>query len=358
MLTLSCPTLAGTAVALPQTIPTPAAVAWLKEGSGYSETQTFYLFPATGGLCFVQLAYSEVSLSPLAQVTVYISTPSCSYFKSFNNSGSALKVAAGDRAGSTCNDYSVTSAGDGKFVIALKNKEVVANLTVDLSAESTLKVGDAKVHFTPKGGAKPDGYLATTYGTRGTASGVIMANGAAVDVSGRATLVHQYQGISPHKIATQWNFFTFATPSISLTTVSGTTPATYNSETFATLAADVTGLGSLVATEQSLEFPTTAVDATTGYAVPKTFKMHSVLNNGYTLEASGNLDFGKVNRIDVLGELPWLVRKAVQYFVSKPFVYQYVDGSAKVVVKDAEGKVVAEEQGVGMFEVSFTNPPN
>ncbi|KAI9188083.1 putative cell survival pathways protein [Blastocladiella emersonii ATCC 22665] len=344
----------GTCVKSPAPVVSNTDLAWLKQGSGYSEAQTFYITPASGGLVYVQVAYSEVSVSPLAQVTVRVATPAVSFFKSFNNSGSALKVAA-DGVSATCNDYSVTKQGDN-LLVALRDKEVVANLTVALTRDNTLQVGDGKIHFAAPGAGKPDGFLLQTFGVRGVASGVLMANGTTLDLAGAATVVQQHQGISPHKIATQWNFFTFSSANLSLSTISGTTPSTYQAEKFGTVAANVRG-ESAVAAAVELEFPSSAVDPSNSYAVPKEFMLTTTLSNGHTVEASAPLDFARVNRIDVLGQLPWLVRKAVQYFVSKPFVYQFVE-TAHVVVRDAAGNVVVDESASAMFEVSFTNPPN
>ncbi|KAI9222250.1 oxidative stress survival, Svf1-like protein [Blastocladiella britannica] len=339
-------------IATTSTVP----LAWLKEGSGYSEAQTFYLFPATGGMCYIQVAYSELALSPLAQVTVRVATPTCTYFKSFNNSGSAHKVGSPDRASSTTNDYSVTRTAPGKITVALKNKDVMLNVELEVEEDKLVAVGDGKVMFAQPGAAKPDGFLAQTFGLRAQATGVIMAGGVATDAAGAATIVHQHQGVAPHKIGAQWNFFTFASPSVAVTTISGTSPmSTYKGERYGTMAVHLRDQGSFVANAVSVTFPTTNVDAATGYAVPTTFVLTATLNNGHTVEASGSLDFAAVNRVDVLGELPWLLRKAVQLLVSKPFVYQFVQPSS-VVVKDAAGNVVAQETSAGMFEVTYTNP--
>ncbi|KNE69188.1 hypothetical protein AMAG_19880 [Allomyces macrogynus ATCC 38327] len=76
------------------------------------------------------------------------------------------------------------------------------------------------------------------------------------------------------------------------------------------------------------------------------------------------MDKRHVRRIDVLSELPWLLRKAIQVLVSKPYVYQHVVGpgapdvgeTIEVVVKKGAEVVVHEKDGTALVEVTFTNP--
>ncbi|KAL7750088.1 putative cell survival pathways protein [Sorochytrium milnesiophthora] len=342
-------------------------VQWIRKGYGLSETQTFYLFPKEGGFVLLQVAYSEISYSPLTQVTLYIKTPSLTFYKSASYGGSSLVVSP---QGFVCEAVTVEMQENANglltFLVSHKSKEAVMEFRLELT-DKVMQTGDGLVRLNT--GSTEDGTVLQQYGVRGNLTGHIMANKTMCTLDGYGTYLHQLQGIKPHLIASKWTQFTFQSDKLAVSTTSGHTPKHYGSSFFSTLAMRLSQdnhLYTLTSTNTQLTTLATAVDPHTGYEIPTSFRVtasgqasvapaDSTAAPTLEIETTFALDHAAWHRIDVLSEMPWLVRKAIQLLVANPYVYQFVVDHCEVVVKK-DGKVLTTEKGRAMFELSFTNP--
>ncbi|KAJ3367580.1 putative cell survival pathways protein [Allomyces arbusculus] len=352
----------ATSIVHPESTPRPAPAAegiWVKAGYGYSETETFYLYPATGGMVYVQMAYSELSYSPLAQVSVLVATPEVTFFKSYNHSGSALKLSPGQGAtGYSCEILKVArlpeANGTVTYQLSLKTREITLDATLVEPFPATIRVGDGAVHF--PGDAK----LSQVFNLRSRVTGTVaIPKSGIVDLAGHGGLVHQHQSIAPHKIGAQWNFAAFQGDQLALSTISGTQPHT--AAPFSTLAMTLDGTH-YVSTDAQFIVEASEQDKETHYQVPSKVRVVAKAvraADGDEVEVEGAFAVtpAAVNRVDVLGELPWLIRKAIQLLVSKPYVYQNVaPATASEIVVRRAGAEVARSSGTAFVEVTYTNP--
>ena len=60
--------------------------------------------------------------------------------------------------------------------------------------------------------------------------------------------------------------------------------------------------------------------------------------------------------MDVLGHLPWLLRKIVQTFFAKPFLYLYYKENVVATLQIGGDEV--STTGKCLFEKHFINPPS
>ncbi|KAJ3374651.1 putative cell survival pathways protein [Allomyces arbusculus] len=380
---------APTATAIATPVPADDALL-IHKGSGYSEALTWYLYPESGGgLAYIQVAYSQVgylrfgvsiraaiprlkpsfgSLSPISQITAYVSTPTTTYFRSENHGGTALVLndggtgASGFTCGTGSSKITVTrtriNGDDVQYTITLALRDLTGTYTFTQPAGAMVRVNDGTVPVL-------DGaYLAQAYGLRASVTGTLQIHGKDVSVAGRGALVHQYQSTAPYKLGAQWGFLAYQGAECAILSISGTTPT---GAAFGTLAIDLKGKR-YAASTVAFRIDASEVDPESKYAVATrgVVTAMATADGGDTVEVEARFAMDKrhVRRIDVLSELPWLLRKAIQVLVSKPYVYQHVVGrgapdvgeTIEVVVKKGGEEVVREKDGTALVEVTFTNP--
>ncbi|KAJ1503997.1 hypothetical protein HMI54_007531 [Coelomomyces lativittatus] len=170
---------------------------------------------------------------------------------------------------------------------------------------------------------------------------------------------------SPHKIANRWQFINFVSPHLSMVTISGLTPKALHQETFGTLALHYLDpitqtYHSAVSSHIEYSFLNTLKDTPTNYLVPQQLEVqaHLTNDNGEPLLLTlhfANLNFNQVFRVNVLNELPWLVRKAIQLLFANPVVYQFLEQVSLKLQKKDSNVILAEVSGSAIFELTYTN---
>lgn len=224
--------------------------------------------------------------------------------------------------------------------------------------------------------ASPDGYVVHRFWPQVYTSGHIIQKGQAIDAKGVGMFVHAIQGMRPNLVASRWNFANFQSTSgpekVSAimmefrTTSDYGGPAVHKSEkeelakreTMTVNIGSITVGGQLVSVtaatrggragpEESSKGSNSAVqhldcvlDTETGYQAPQTVRFAwqgPLLEQGKAqaelVEAEIKTDLGKpapvseakglIEKIDVLGEIPYMVRKVVNYVAgTKPYMYQ------------------------------------
>jgi hypothetical protein len=224
--------------------------------------------------------------------------------------------------------------------------------------------------------ASPDGYVLHRFWPQVYTSGHIIQKGQAIDAKGTGMFVHAIQGMRPNLVASRWNFANFQSTSgpekVSAIMMEFTTTSDYGGpvaqknekegtskrETMTVNIGSVTVAGKLVAVTAATRGGKAAdgeaskgshslvqhldptLDSETGYQVPQKIRYNwqgPLLEEGKAqsdlVEASLQVDLGKptpaneakglVDKVDVLGEIPYMVRKVVNYVAgTKPYVYQ------------------------------------
>lgn len=261
--------------------------------------------------------------------------------------------------------------------------------------------------------ATPDGYVVHRFWPQVMTKGHIMRKGQVIDAKGQGMFVHAIQGMRPNLVASRWNFANFQSKAQSDEKVSAimmefTTTSDYGgpvgSKTFKDDAGNVvkkreplvvtigsvTVGGELISvtgatrnhSAAASELPQgsatrvqhldLAKDADTGYEVPQQVGFiwqGPLLSNGKAskdlIDAKLTVGLGKphpvseakglVDKVDVLGEIPYMVRKMVNYVAgTKPYIYQHLN-PATLTVKQPEKEITVD--GSLFTEVTFISDP-
>ena len=147
------------------------------------------------------------------------------------------------------------------------------------------------------------------------------------------------QGLLPNKAASKWNFLCFQSENYSVLAIEFTTPRDHDNVTVTvwsiTEKNKLISIGSSVQSpKRHVRFRATSTDKESGWVYPTSIKFPG----GFSEH-----DLRLVNRYDVLGELPSMVRSLAQKIVSiKPFIYQYCQPSK-----------YKHEKGISIVESTF-----
>ncbi|SNX87620.1 related to SVF1 - protein with a potential role in cell survival pathways [Melanopsichium pennsylvanicum] len=378
----------------------PTDLEWTCAGGFTTETQTWYSVLEDGSFATSQIIHSAVGLwYPQVQMTFKYFNPKTGkkIWKSINVTKFAAQT---DKRSSKAAEFTVlfstTEAGQDKYTIT-------ANLDTDLqiswSFVKPASVQGWKLGAGPKGGfsyfgsnlGSPEGYVIHRFWPVAESEGHVISQGNAIDAKGHGMFVHAIQGMRPNLVAAKWNFANFQAQDDKLGRVSGvmmefTTTPDYGSVegTQGSRQSLTVNIGSIVAEGKlvTVTASTRAVgqaegekskqsnsyvkhldktlDQDTGYQAPQAIKYHWQgplldLSSGkgdvaHPVEAELKVDLGKpypssethglVDKVDVLAEIPYMVRKLVNYVAgTKPYIYQ--------TLNDATLKITLPEQYEG-----------
>jgi Svf1-like C-terminal lipocalin-like domain/Svf1-like N-terminal lipocalin domain len=222
----------------------------------------------------------------------------------------------------------------------------------------------------------PDGYVVHRFWPHAVSDGHIIHKGQAIDAKGAGMFVHAIQGMRPNLVASRWNFGNFqskygsdenvAAVMMEFTTTSdyggpigsrtvkdeATGNAVRKREPIVVTIGSVTVDGELVAVtgaSRGLQAPeaepskgsetrvyhlNTVHDPETGYTVPQSMKFK--WQGPQLIEGKASKDLvnaevsvdlkGLIEKVDILGEIPYMVRKMVNYVAgTKPYLHQYLN---------------------------------
>ncbi len=226
-----------------------------------------------------------------------------------------------------------------------------------------------KVGKGPKGGYsyfgtdlnKPDGYVIHRFWPRLLADGHFVHKGKAEVIQGPGMFVHAIQGMRPNLVAASWNFAHFESPAangVSAIQMEFTTTDQYGKHGSGS-GGVVVNIGSLVVADKLVSVTAETIwpkeDPTPGEAVVQSKATHLQPEHdpdtgykkpneilfewkGVSLnpEAAGNITAhqqvslgtvakpeGLIEKVDVLAEIPYVVKVAVSYVAgTKPYIYQ------------------------------------
>ncbi|KAJ3116842.1 putative cell survival pathways protein [Phlyctochytrium bullatum] len=323
---------------------------WALEPSSTTEGQTFYMTLDNGGFMFVQAVYSTMGLSPSVQLTtkIYNLPGNKEKSKALSHGGGAFRVSE-DRLSVDCEQISIN------FDWSTKEYNVTFNAGADCSIDfkfipesDFFKVNDGKFLFT---GDPSGGYVNSQFLPRAKIVGTLKVDGETYSMDGLGFFIHAIQ-FKPQCIG-KWNFINLQGPDTSLMLYEFEMPPDSG------YAFDIISVGAIVRDKKLLAVTLNnrAIhtkrdpDDFSGYLIPEEISLNW---KGETLTDKKPVKVGITQtlqnlyaKIDVLSELPFLLRKFIQTFITAPFLYQWVeDVKTKLVVGDEElevtGRVLVE----------------
>ncbi|KAM0786440.1 hypothetical protein ACM66B_001904 [Microbotryomycetes sp. NB124-2] len=384
---------------------------WLCAGGFVTETQTFYATTNTGALVMCQVIHSAVGLwYPSIQFTFrYVDQANNKHvWKSVAVTNFSAGPSGLDKRSSRADQFTITcdpNAGGNKYTIIGKyDDDVSLSLTYEKLAQG-FKVGagprggmsyfGAAKPANGKGGNAPDvnggadGYAVHRFWPRCKVTGVIRLGQDLVDVDpARGMFVHAIQGMRPNVLAASWNFANFQSPAtkegdgegVALVMMEFKTIPLYGSKKVNIgcvvigdkLVAVTAGGDGVEGDKSSAHHLSPIKDAETDYSAPSSIKY---VWEGATLDESGKptgqgdshaevlLDLrtskdgepyatrGLVEKVDVLGQIPYLIKKFVNYAAgTKPFIYTWLN-PAKASIQTPDKKL--DVDGTIFVEATF-----
>lgn len=291
-------------------------------------------------------------------------------WKTLNTSGFVTPPPGLDKRSSKADQFSIThKAAPGTDYP--ESYTINANLGVDLQLHLEISRPAAipgwKLGNTDKGGysyfgpdvAQPEGYVVHRFWPRFKATGHYVHNGAMSTVDGPGMFIHVIQGMRPNLIAASWNFANFHSKTedgaVSAMQMEFTTTDDHGKHGAGSgfVKVNVGSLvvdGKLVSVTAQTHYPgeestgdvvttathtKTVVDADTGYKVPTELAFDwagpSILaDKPGTYTGKLTVDVGEplspkglVDKVDVLAEIPYVIKMAVSYVAgTKPYIYQ------------------------------------
>lgn len=312
--------------------------------------------------------------SPTIQFTckVYDSKTGEQTWKSINVKNFVTPPPGLDKRSSKADEFTVTYKPHSDKPDFPESYTIFANLDKDMQISLELKryggVPGFKVGKGPKGGysyfgtdtKKPDGYVVHRFWPRLLADGHFVHNGKAEVLQGPGMFVHAIQGMRPNLVAASWNFAHFQSPAadgVSAIQMEFKTTDQHGKRGSGS-GGVIVNLGSLVVgnklvsitaetiwpkedrpKEAAVQSKTTHLqpehDPDTGYNKPNEI-LFEWKGTSLIPGASGDITAhetvslgtvakpkGLMEKVDVLAEIPYVVKMAVSYVAgTKPYIYQ------------------------------------
>ncbi|KAJ3122510.1 putative cell survival pathways protein [Physocladia obscura] len=327
------------------------ALKWQLEYPAQStEAFTFYFSLDSGVYVLAQLVYSTLGLGPSVQMVLRIYNPDKSKFSRTLSPAVASFVLSDDNRSVVCEEFSFISDNNGGFKINIDiGSEAALDLVFEPLAGSAFKVNDGKVLFNE---TEDQGFVEAQFIPKAKVHGNITFDGKKSDVQGSGMFLHAIQ-CCPQYVS-RWNFVNFqnANDSIFLYEFDMPKESEYAVKSASTGAIVRNGKRIAVTTANRTVHVQTELDESfSGYEVPTQL---FIVWTGKTEETGEDIRVeislvqkNLLDRIDVLGELPFLLKMLIQTFITAPFVYQwYEDVTAKVTIGsekfELEGKAFIE----------------
>ncbi|KAJ7104138.1 survival factor 1 [Mycena belliarum] len=382
----------------------PKDTEWLCASGFVTETQVFYTMGEDGTFLILQIIHSAFGVwYPTIQFTCKVFDPKTKErtWRSINVSNFVTPPPGLDKRSSKADEFSVTYKSSPGSDLP-ESYTIRANLSTDLQVSLELSrpkdIPGFKVGQGEKGGysyfgpdlTKPEGYVIHRFWPRYYATGHIIRNGAASSIQGPGMFIHAIQGMRPNLVAASWNFANFQSPhqgGVSAIQMEFKTIETYGPKgstsggVTVNLGSLVVG-GKLVAVTAETHLPgeesssdavmksrashlKAQLDPETGYQAPSELVFEwaapSILPESTgTYAAKVHVDVGDhehpkglVEKVDVLQEIPRVIKMAVNYVAgTKPYIYQWLN-PATLMLSGPEAGQSTEVEGTLYNEATF-----
>lgn len=147
-------------------------------------------------------------------------------------------------------------------------------------------------------------------------------------------------------LSKRWNFCSFTSPELSMMIMQFIMPEGYDYDVSLVNRSLAILDGKLlsISPNSTVEVLEEEIDEETGYSAPQKIRYTFI---GKTLQSNEDVKISlttnpatgqSFEKMDLLSELPWLVRKALQMLISKPFLFQYIDEGLEAEVQVGNGE--------------------
>jgi hypothetical protein len=212
--------------------------------------------------------------------------------------------------------YTIKSVNDERAIVNVKITRTVPGFHAG-------KTGNSYFGTDP---ANPWGRMRHAFWPRCTAEGTIATKDGTVDFKGKAMFIHALQGMKPHHAAARWNFVDFQGPTYSAVLMEYTTPPSYGSTVVGVGAVVKDGEIIIAGTDCKVTHLDTKKDSDNDWPEPTIVKVTwtGTAKDGKQVEGLIEGDYEeRLDRIDVMEEVPGFVKKIVQSAAgTKPYIYQ------------------------------------
>ncbi|RKP12677.1 Svf1-like-domain-containing protein [Piptocephalis cylindrospora] len=329
----------------------PEGIRWTLASGASTETQTYYVALDDGCFFFLQVAYANFGFGPNVQLSYRYydpKNPSISDFRSANLSASKFKLSEDNRS-FHMNEVSSSTKDGHNFSVLLSFKEK-AQFTLTAETEA-FRLGKGRTTF---GVGEDASYIAHDWVLQSRSEGIItLKDRSTRSLNGTATLVHAIQRGRPYALATKWRFAVAYGKRLTCNMISFQTSEKWGSQWVGQSGIAIDGK-MLGATDQVFGEPDgEEEDVVSGYSIPtgQTYWCEGILSDGRPCKVKFHAPMKQlVERIDLLAQLPWMLRKVIQTFVTRPFLYQWWETVKATITL---GDEVIEEDIQLLQEASF-----
>ncbi|KAI8805910.1 oxidative stress survival, Svf1-like protein [Cladochytrium replicatum] len=325
---------------------------WELRAVGATEGQTFYVTAKDGSFGFVQLVYTTInSWNPSAQLTCRLfRADGTKYHKTYSYWGSSFQLSE-DKRSAQCEHVKITWSPDpGFFHVVVQD---APELIVDFKFEPIdrgFQVGDGMMSFKDE---KEAGHVISRFFPMAKVKGSMLTGGQHSDLEGSGLFVHALQ-CNP-QCCSRWNFVNFQNEKDSIMLYQFELPDGYG------YTKSLASRGSLVLNNKTVavtidncaKLVETQYDSFSGYQIPTLMDItwSGKSFDGEDVKIHMNFQPQQLrDKLDILGEITYLLRVLIQTFITKPFVYQWFQpGKAEVTI----GERKFEVDGSLFFENTF-----
>ncbi|KAI7872432.1 oxidative stress survival, Svf1-like protein [Spinellus fusiger] len=333
---------------------------WALASGSSTENQVFYITTKTGGFAFIQLIHSNIGLwNPTISFTCrfYDAQSNTNEFKNINMS-SKFELSADRRSVKTDNVNITMDPSLTAYQVQVTHPDLVVALDftrVDLG----FKVGEGKTYLGGDQGSAA-GFVSHKFWPKAAAKGTFIINKQLHEIEGEGMFIHAIQGMQPQLIASNWNFVNFQAKEASLSMMQFTTTKQYGAVEINQGSLVLNDKLVCVSVDNHVELLDLEKDPETEYNIPKKIKLSwrgkTIAKEDEELKDVSivlTVDVKNlVDKIDVLSEIPWFLKKLVQTFVVKPYIYQWLDtATAEITV----GEEKVQVQGNCFQELVFVS---
>ncbi|KAG1056185.1 hypothetical protein G6F43_001909 [Rhizopus delemar] len=323
---------------------------WTLASGSSTENQVFYTTTRKGGFAFVQLIHSNISLwNPTISFTCRFYDPetNTSIFK--NITMSKFELSADKRSVKTDFFSIQLDTAQKVYKVNITHPELVVSLEFK-RVDKGFKVGEGKTYL---GGdnASAAGFVSHKFWPRAESKGTFIINHQVHEIEGDGMFVHAIQGMQPQLIASNWNFIDFHSKEASIGMMQFQTTKQYGSVNINQGSLVLNNKLICVSVDNHVELMDLEKDPETEYDIPKRVKLTWKGKTIKEQESDETKDVtivmvveikNLIDKIDVLAEIPFVIRKIVQAFVVKPYIYQWLDKATAEITIGDQAKFLTE----------------
>lgn len=228
-----------------------------------------------------------------------------------------------------------------KFKISITHPDLIVELDY-VRIDRGFKVGEGKTYLGGQDKSSAAGIVSHKFWPRCTAKGIIIVDKEFFDIDAYGMFIHAIQGMQPQLIASNWNFIDFQADNAALSMMQFTTTKQYGGVEVNQGSLVLNDKLVCVSVENSVELLDLVKDSETEYGIPQRVKLSwkgkTIVENNTDEEKDVSIVMvvpvkNLIDKIDILAEIPWFLKKLVQTFVVKPYIYQWLDdATAKIAI--------------------------